>query len=458
MGNPSDRVQFGYARLLMPASIVVLAALVYIAVNSVLLLGAVLGIAAYIVLLFKAGLWRTMVGTSLLVSVLRSGPTSTLLNENSWYVLQFGPIFLATIGLLPKKQGRIRNSDQAVILFMSLFAAAALATNFTTLAPSATLPQSILLAVMTAFLLLTYVRRWSVPAQLRGDVSMVFLLIALVQLVGLGAVLAGQAWPFDPDYGRFRGMYSNANYAGMMSAIGIAVGIYLLRTSRHRSLILASMAFLIVAMLLSGSRGALLALAVAGLTLTLSGTERRVLIPLSVLAGVVFIFAMVIKPALLDPLDKFFLRDGASPDITSGRLQIYQQLLDLFQKSPWTGTGYRSIEEVKPGAPGLAAHNIYLSVLTETGLYGTLFFAALGVSVLVASQCGRKGRPLLVVVVTIATVELTESSIYGWGGPSALTAWILILAFAASGRFRSKEVVDTGVDATRSGATRAVTT
>lgn len=442
----------------MPASILVLAALVYIAVRSVLLLGAVLSIAAYVVLLFKAGFWRTMVSTSLLVSVLRSGPTSTLLNETGWYILQFGPIFLATMGLLPKKQGRIRNSDRAVILFMSLFVTVALATNFTTLAPSATLPQSILLAVMTAFLLLTYIRRWSAPAQLRGDVSMVFLLIAVVQMVGLGAVLAGQAWPFDPDYNRFRGMYSNANYAGMMSAIGIAIGIYLLRTSRHRSVVVASMPFLMVAMLLSGSRGALLALAVAGLTLTFSGTERKVLIPLSVLAGVVFIFVMAVDPALLDPLDKFFLRDGASPDITSGRLQIYQQLLEMFQKSPWTGTGYRSIEEVKPGAPGLAAHNIYLSVLTETGLFGALFFAALGMSVLFASQCGRTGRPLLVVVVTIATVELTESSIYGWGGPSALTAWMLILAFAASGRFHSQGVAHMGVDALGSGATRVVST
>ncbi len=99
-----------------------------------------------------------MVGTSLLVSVLRSGPTSALLGDTTWYLLQFSPIVLAGVALLAAKPYRIRGSDQAVILFMSLFALAALATSLITLAPAATLPQSLLLAVMTAFLLLTYVR------------------------------------------------------------------------------------------------------------------------------------------------------------------------------------------------------------------------------------------------------------------------------------------------------------
>ncbi|MDQ0824657.1 O-antigen ligase [Arthrobacter sp. B2I5] len=457
MGNPSDRIQFHNAKLLMPAMIAVLAALVYVAVSSVLLLAAVLGLAVYSVILYKAGLWRTMVGTSLLVSVLRSGPTSALLSETGWYILQFGPIVLAGIALLPKKPGRIRDSDRAVVLFMILFAVIALATNLTTLAPSATLPQSILLAGMTTFLLLTFVRRWSGPSDLRGDVSMVFLLITMVQIVGVVAVLAGQAWPVDPDYGRFRGMYSNANYAGMMSAIGIAGGVYLFRASKRRILVLASMAVLTAAMLLSGSRGALLAVVIAVLILMLSGTQRTLILPLAVLGGLFFVFAMVIDPQLLEPLDRFFLRDGSSPDVTSGRLQIYQQLLDMFQKSPLTGTGYRSIEEVKPGAPGLAAHNIYLSILTETGLFGAFIFVALGLSVLAASRLENSARPLLVVVVTIAVVELTESSIYGWGGPSALTAWMLILAFAANGRFRSEETVSTGETAANGVATSAAT-
>ncbi len=115
--------------------------------------------------------------------------------------------------------------------------------------------------------------------------------------------------------------------------------------------------------------------------------------------------------------------------------EIYQNLLNVFQQSPWTGTGYRSVEELTPGISGLTAHNIYLSALTETGLFGAFFFLGPALSVVVASRRGKEGRPLLAAVVTIAAIELTESSIHGWGGPTALIAWVLILAFAASGRF-----------------------
>ena len=74
-------------------------------------------------------------------------------------------------------------------------------------------------------------------------------------------------------------------------------------------------------------------------------------------------------------------------------------------------------------------------MLTETGLLGALLFACLMIAVLVASRGRKASRPLLVVAVTVAAVELTESSMYGWGGPTALTEWLMVLAFAASGRF-----------------------
>ncbi|MDP9904646.1 O-antigen ligase family protein [Arthrobacter bambusae] len=424
------------AKLLFPAVMLVLAGLIRLSISSPIIAIGAIGAVTYSIILAKAGLWRTMVGTSILISVLRSGPPSSLLGEGAWYALQFAPILIAWLALLSNKPDQVRRSDRNVILCLALFAVAALATNLTSLAPSSTLPQSLLLAGMSGFLAFTYTRRWTSEDLLRGDVTMVFVLVTAIQLAGVAAIFVGQSWPFDPDYGRYRGLFSNANYAGMMSAIGIAVGLYLLRVSRRgRPAIVMSVAVLAVGLLMSGSRGALVALGIGIVVLMLSRSGRKVVIPLVSLVGVGLIFAALIYPQIFDALDKFFLRDSASPDVTSGRLDIYAGMLRLFQLTPFTGTGFRTVEVLSPASSGLAGHNIYLTVLTETGLFGAFLFVGLVFAIVVASRAGKTGRPLLLVVVTVAAAELTESSIYGWGGPTAISAWLLILAFAANGRF-----------------------
>lgn len=422
--------------MLFPAVMLVLAGLIYLSINSPIIAIGAIGALTYSIILAKTGLWRTMMGTSILISVLRSGPPGSLLSEGAWYVLQFGPILIAWLAILSKKPDHLRRSDRNVVLYLTLFAVAALATNLTSLAPSSTLPQSLLLVGMSGFLAFTYTRRWTSEDSLRGDVAMVFVVVTAIQLAGVAPIFVGQSWPFDPDYGRYRGLFSNANYAGMMSAIGIAVGIYLLRVSRRGKLaVVISMAVLAVGMLMSGSRGALVALGTGIVVLMLSRSGRKVVVALVSLAGAGVIFAALIYPQFFDALDKFFLRDAASADITSGRLDIYAAMLRLFQLSPFTGTGFRTVEVLSPASSGLAGHNIYLTVLTETGLFGAFFFVCLAIAVVSASGAGKAGRPLLLVVVTVAAAELTESSIYGWGGPTAISAWLLILAFAANGRF-----------------------
>ena len=439
VGNLNNGLRYGRSNLLIPAGVVVLAILTYVSMNWLVVGVGIVVAAIYAVLLAKVGAWPTMVGTSILVSVLRSGPPAELLGESAWYALQFGPILVAWLSLLSQRPVKARRNDRNVVLFLVLFAVAALATNLTSLVPASTLPQTVMLAGMTGFLIFTYRRRWTSKETILGDVRMVFILITALQFVAVASVPVGQQWAFDPDYGRFRGLFSNANYAGMMSAIGLAVGLYLLRVQRRRAAVLASMAVLLAGMLMSGSRGSLLAIGAALLVLVLSRAGRKVIIPMGVLAGIAAVFALLVNPWVFDGVDRFFIRDSASTDVTSGRLEIYEGMLRLFSQSPFTGTGYRSVEALSPDASGLAGHNIYLTILTETGLFGALFFVGLVFVVLDASKAGKISRPLLVVVVTIATVELTESSIYGWGGPTALSAWLLILGFAASGRFLSEE-------------------
>lgn len=406
------------------------------------LVGAIVGWAA---ILTRIGYWRWAVSTSIPISVMRSGPFHESVDDTIWYVLQFAPLVVAVVGLLFQPSGPLRGKDRLVVFFMLLFAVVAASTSFTSVSPDVTLPQSELLIFMTLFLVLTFTKRWTSEYILRGDMVLLFVLLVAIQTFGVVAGVIGQPWAFDPDYDRYRGLFSNANYAGMISAFGATLGIYVLRDTRRRAAVLAGIGFLLVGLAMSGSRGSLVALGAAILILIASRSSRRMAIQVALVAGLIAAFAVAALPAILVQISQYFIHDKET-DITSGRMAIYNALFARFQESPITGAGYRSAEELD--SRGLAGHNIYLSTLTEVGLLGVTVFAVL-ILCLIAASRSRAGRPLIGVAVAIAVVELTESSIHGWGGPTALPAWLLILAFAAYGRLPQAE------EPTRAPASRA---
>ena len=392
-------------------------------------IAGVLAAGAYLVLLHRAGVWRGMVVLSLVASVVRSSGFYEALPEAAWYAAQFGPIIVAMVSLLGRRPRQLRRSDIGVLMLLALFVVTSAVSSLLSIAPSATLAQTGLLLLMTAFFTLTYTRRWSGAATVRGDLATVFWTITGIQGIGvLGAFTS--SWAYDPDYGRYIGLFSNANYAGVVSAMAIAVGIYLLRRPKFRIPVIAGIMVLVIGMLLSGSRGALVAVVAGILVLAVARGSRRVMIPAVVTAAVVGVIVTVMNPTVLAWVQTLWERDP-SADISSGRLALYAGLVEQFQSSPLFGTGYRTSEL----AGGVAGHNIYLSVLAETGAVGFGVFAALFVAIVIASRNGRAHRPLVGAAVTVAVMELTESSIYGFGGPTALTAWLILLAFAAHGAF-----------------------
>lgn len=386
-----------------------------------------------LVLLRAIGVWRTMVGVSIVASVLRSGPLTAYLSDTIWYALQFLPLLIATAVAVAGKGGKLRRSDHAVIAFLFLYAACALGSTLISDDPNTTLQQSLLLLGMTAFLVITFTRRWKDAGIIRGDLTIVFWVITVTQAIGVAATLLGQSWPLDPDYGRYRGLFSNANYAGAIAAAAIMLGVYLLRSTTRWLRVVPAILVLLIALVSSGSRGAILALVIGVLILVVTQTSRKVVLPFLFVTGFVTGLVLLAMPSAFSPLATFFTRDASvANDPTSGRLTIYQTLFQHFVTSPITGTGYHTTDTL---TGGLAAHNTYLSVLTETGILGFGAFAGVVISLLAASRAGRAARPLVSVVTTIAVIELTESSIYGFGGPTALSFWMIALAFAANGRF-----------------------
>ena len=389
----------------------------------------------------RLGLWRSAVTVSFAASVLRSSDALPEMGDALWYPVQFGPILAAAAALFffSSKPEDQRSVDRWIVYGLAGFVVVAAAGSVTT--GSVTSQQQVaLLVLMSVFLGLTFTRRWSDDRhKLYGDMALLFALISIAQVVGLAANAAGLEWATDPDYGRFRGLFSNANYAGVLSAIALplAVRFWVSTRGSARLAVATATTALVGAMLLSGSRGAILAAVVGFLVASYSPLARRFLGWAAAVAGVGALIAWLANPGALAPLTEFFGRDTNGVDITSGRTEIYGELLDRWGLNPLLGTGYRTTEELSAvgSQTGLAGHNIYLSVLAETGLIGAVVFLLLLAFIFRAGTGQAATRAIAGAAVAVAVVELTESSIYGWGGPTALMAWLVLLGYSASARF-----------------------
>jgi hypothetical protein len=177
----------------------------------------------------RLGFWRYAVAVSIAASILRSGPDLRLLPAPVWYALQFGPLAISAAFLLTRRTIPMRRIDVSLLICLALFALLALATSVTGLFHSQTLSQAGVLTFMFGFLALTLSKRWTSPEIIRGDLAVGFIVVCLAQAVGLVGLAARQPWAIA-DYGRFQGLFSNANYAGATSVIGIVVGSYIIQT------------------------------------------------------------------------------------------------------------------------------------------------------------------------------------------------------------------------------------
>src|SRR5258708_15620238 len=321
-------------------------------------------------------LWRYAVAVSYAASIVRSDSVGSGLSTSLWHVVQFGPLVIAAVPLLTGKNASMRPIDLGILACLALFAFCALVTAFTGVLRAQTLAQSALLVLMFWVLALTLSRPWLSFDVVRQDLTLRFGLICGAQVVGLIGALTHQPWA-TADYGRFEGLFSNANYAGAMSAIGLMIGLYVISSElrNHMAWGIAGMLALGLTLLLSGSRGALLALVVGLIPLVRIRASRRVV--LLAVGGVIAVgLGLTVMSYLRPSLGGAFNRALQGSDITSGRLQIYSELVTRWWHMPWFGTGYRTTE-LLTGPHRLTGHDTYLSVLTETGIVGAVGFLVL---------------------------------------------------------------------------------
>ncbi|WP_172768104.1 O-antigen ligase family protein [Corynebacterium glutamicum] len=377
-------------------------------------------------LLKKWGIWRAMIALSIVSSSLRA-PLFQEVPSTFWYILQFGSLGIAFLALLLSPARALRRIDRNVITCLVIFLFFAAMSVLVSAHRRESLVQVILLAGVFGFLIFSYKYRWDTRDQIRGDLSTIFLTIVFLQAVGLMGY-AFSSWAIDPDYGRFTGVYSNANYAGMMAAIAIPLGLGLMKKEpTFRSLLLLTTLYL--ALLLSGSRGSILAASI-GIVLVLSLAKGRALLAfLPVVLPSTILFFTSGADFILEGLQSILERSN-SGDLSSGRLDLYGDTFGLFLSAPILGVGYRASELVMGGVTG---HNVYLVALADVGILGFGAIIFLIAFIIKAAKGSGENKFLFGVFLTVGVIELTESSIFGFGGPTALTVWLIALMLAASG-------------------------
>ena len=255
----------------------------------------------------------------------------------------------------------------------------------------------------------------------------------LLGMLAIGLVLAVEALLEGGE--RFTAFGSNTLALGYGAGSASLIALFLvlpgLRTGVLKPMTLVTIGLLAVAMIGSGSRGPLLALAVSIvvtflLSLALGHRRKFALMSVVALAGiVVFVFSSSLVPA--SSLERFsFLLHGTETQVENSsagtRLSYWRQSLALFSERPLVGSGTGGFAWFVSGRDTQEyPHNIVLELATETGIVGLTIFACLMLFIVqnllsalhVSALIEGFNRSLLVTLFAILTFELVGAMLSG---------------------------------------------
>jgi len=181
--------------------------------------------------------------------------------------------------------------------------------------------------------------------------------------------------------GRYAATGFNPNDLGLILALGIPVAWHLATSAgngiKDHVLRLVNYAYIpgaFVAIQLTGSRGSLLAVVPALFFILLSLRRLRPALRLLILVltvAVIFAVQPVIPPATLQRLGTTI--DSIAEGDFGGRMIIWRATIDVFAEHTLVGVGSGALR----AAVDTVAHNVFLSVMAETGMIGFALFALL---------------------------------------------------------------------------------
>lgn len=179
-------------------------------------------------------------------------------------------------------------------------------------------------------------------------------------------------WIYSRGYG---GLDNNG--AGVMLAMGVPLCIFAWEgiTRRYRWVVLLLVPAMIHAVLLTFSRGAMVALLAASPLILLRSRQRRYLIPLAVLLILMLLPVMAGK----EIRQRFFSIEQYNKDRSvQGRFSSWKVAFEMAQDNPVFGVGIRNsshfAHEYSLDARGREIHSQYLQIMADNGFTGLAIY------------------------------------------------------------------------------------
>ena len=269
---------------------------------------------------------------------------------------------MVLVALIPGVPSRRRPGLGALALFVGYFAASALWAPSRAIAVDKVLELLLLAAAVWSAHRLS---SWVPPGELTKALwTVLTLLLAMFALLGLAAGTSG---------GRLAVLGGGPNVFGRnMGLLALVCTAASLRGRRRPALVVAA----IVAgalVLLSGSRGALVATAVGMAALLYAGRLRvsRAFVSIAILVALGVFGALYtdVGQSAVAAFEHRVLDLTLGQDYDSGRAGLYQSAIDLGLQSPVIGHG---VGAFKAHGLGVYPHNLFLEAFAEGGFLGVL--------------------------------------------------------------------------------------
>ncbi|SDC49699.1 O-antigen ligase like membrane protein [Geodermatophilus telluris] len=256
----------------------------------------------------------------------------------------------------------------------------------------------------------------STPAARSRTVAWVEVAVTVGALVLLAQPLTGYPAAFGTAEGvglRFGGLFGHPNFAAYTICLVLLYQVY---ARRFTALRVASTAVLLTALLLTGSRAALLVFLV--LLLPAVWLRARRFLGLLVPAVVALPF---VGTTVLTRLESISRTGGLSGQNASGwRLGQWQDALEATRGHELLGIGWGQTVSVM--GDELGAHSTYVQLWLEVGRVGTVV-AAVGLAVLLGAARGSRTAQVLLAYAVVASVS-DPVLLY----PSCLTVLLVLLS------------------------------
>lgn len=283
----------------------------------------------------------------------------------SWILI---PIVLLLVGRLLTLDFGVRISTLIILLFYAVFCIS------TALSPLVEIKRDIF---TFGILCLAYVSassyRYS-TAQLRMLLNVYVASAVVVSLFILYAWLTKDYYNdwYQRSSFRFLGVYKDPNYVMAYIIPTIFIVIFkIIKNKKQRYLNIMCCAVLVMAMLATGSRSAIVALVGALFVMLLfvkmnARTKMRMLMLLGAVGMVAVVIVLTVIPTHV--VERLFSLDSG------GRFELWGAALTALKENPLLGGGMNAASMQSSTLVGLDSHNVYLDILCGGGIIGTFVF------------------------------------------------------------------------------------